>query len=141
MERDRRNSDSDEAVKRDEQAIRELIDQFSRGIRSLDADLVSSVFHPEASSFSLTPRGMCIEPFDAWPKIIEQAAADRAHLFREHFTVRVLSVEVIGTVAAAKVEWEFESAKIIDFYNFIRTDSGWLITNQVYHTSPREKTG
>lgn len=140
MEKDSWNSDSDGAVKQDEQAIGKVIDMFARGIRGLDADLVCSVFHPEANSFSVTPRGICIEPCDAWPKIIQQATTDKAHLFREQFSVEILSVEIVGTVAAAKVRWEFESAGIIDFYNLLKTDSGWLITNQVYHTFPRDKT-
>jgi ketosteroid isomerase-like protein len=118
----------------DEKAIRQAIEQFIQGIRDLDAESIASVFHPDADSLSLTPRGICIEPAEAWPKIIEQAKAESTHMFREDFSVRILNIEVVGTVAAAKVEWTFESARIVDFYNMLKTEGKWLIVNQVYHT-------
>lgn len=139
MDSDGRNSNA--VSNPDKAAIEGLIERFAEGIRTLDADLISSVFHPEASSFSLTSRGICIEPAGAWPKIIEQATADDSHLFREDFSVRSLMIDIAGTAASAKVEWQFESARIIDFYCLIKTDSGWLIANQVYHTFPVNKRG
>jgi hypothetical protein len=133
---DHGHSESDGASGNDDAAILGLIDKFAEGIRSLDGDLVASIFHPDASSFSLTPRGICIEPAKAWADIMKQARGDESHLFHELFSVRVLNIDIAGSVATAKVEWSFESARIVDFYNLLKTDSGWVITNQVYHTFP-----
>ncbi|HUV29953.1 MAG TPA: nuclear transport factor 2 family protein [Acidobacteriota bacterium] len=139
METDDQNLGSDATAKQDEKAILEVIEQFAEGIRKLDPHLVSSVFHPKALSFSITPRGICIEPVEAWPEILRKAREDSDHLFREKFSVQTLNIDIAGTAASAKVEWEFESSKIIDFYNLLEMESGWLITNQVYDTSPLSK--
>jgi hypothetical protein len=141
VESDGQSFGSDAVANQDATAIQKMIERFAEVIRTLDADLVSSVFHPQASSFSLTSRGICIEPAKAWPEIIRKANADSAHLFRERFSVRTVNIDVDGSVASAKVEWKFESARIVDFYNLLKTDRGWLIINQVYHTYTPSKTG
>jgi len=141
MAADGRRSKSDITTSRDEKAIQKIIERFAEGIRTLDANLVSSIFHPEALSFSVTARGICIEPFGAWPEIMRQAGVDNTHIFRERFSTRILKIDIAGTAAIAKVEWKFERARIIDFYNLLKTDDGWLITNQVYHTYPAGKAG
>ena len=134
MEPDNDQSEDEITTKQEDRAIRLAVKQFFEGIRSLDAELISAIFHPHSSSFSVTPRGICIEPAETWPRIIEQAKADSAHLFRERFSVRILGTDIVGTVATAKVEWTFESARIVDFYNLLKTEGMWLIVNQVYHT-------
>lgn len=114
--------------------IESTITEFSNGISKLDAKLISEVFHPRSSSFSLTPRGVCIEPFEAWPDIIKQAKDDRTHLFHEKFSHQTLRIDISGNAASAKVEWIFESARIVDYYNMLKIEGRWLIVNQVYHT-------
>jgi hypothetical protein len=121
----------------EEMAIQGTIDRFACGIRQLDGGLVSSAFHSEGSSFSVTARGICIEPAKAWAEIMRQARNDDAHLFRERFSVQTLHIDVAGTAATAKVEWEFQSTRVVDFYNLLKTGDGWLITGQVYHTFSR----
>jgi len=139
MVTDGQKSDSNTTTKQDDTAIRNIIDRFAEGIRTLNVDFVSSAFHPQALSFSITSRGVCIEPTEAWPEILGMARADSNHIFQEKFSVRTLNIDIAGTAAIAKVEWIFESSRIIDFYNLLKTESGWLITNQVYHTFPRSK--
>ena len=134
MESNKSRSDDEIADELEERAVRLTIERFVQGIRNLDAGLIASVFHPGADSLSITPRGICIEPAEAWPRIIQQARADSGHMFRGDFSVQILNIEVVGTVAAAKVEWIFESARIVDFYNMLKTEGKWLIVNQVYHT-------
>jgi hypothetical protein len=126
---------TDAAVTHNKAAIQKVIDRFVEGIRKLNPDLVSSVFHPKATSFSITPNGICLEPFDSWSEILKKAEADDSHIFNENFTASILNIDIVGTVASAKVEWTFQSCKIVDFYNLIETENGWLITNQVYHTT------
>jgi len=120
-------------------AIRLTIDRFIKGIRELDSELILSAFHPLANSYSMTPNGLCIEPAKAWPKIIRQAKSDKNHLFQQTFSAKILKIEIVRTVAAARVEWTFKNTKIIDFYNMLKTEREWLIVNQVYHTFRSEK--
>jgi hypothetical protein len=125
---------SDASLMAGAEAVEGTIHDFVRGIRDLDAGIIGRVFHPHANSFSLTPRGVCIEPADRWPEIIRQAKADEGHLFQEKFSAEILAVDVDSTAACAKVEWTFSSARIVDFYNLLKVDGRWLIVNQVYCT-------
>ena len=124
----------DASLMAETEAVKSTIHEFIRGIRELDADMIGRAFHPQANSFSVTPRGVCIEPVDRWPEIIRQAHADAGHLFREEFTIRILAVDIDGTAASAKVEWTFRTARIVDFYNLLKADGRWLIVSQVYST-------
>lgn len=139
MAADSYNYKSNTATKQDDQAIRKLISRFVKGIRTLDADLVSSIFHPRALSFSPTSRGVCIEPVETWPETLRIAREDSNHVFREEFSVETLAIDIAGAVAIAKVEWTFESCRIVDFYNLLKMEGGWLIANQVYNTFPLSK--
>jgi hypothetical protein len=118
----------------DNKEIQKVIERFFQGVRDLDAKLISSVFHPQSNSFSLTSRGICIEPAETWSNIIQNAKTDENHLFRERFSSNILKIDIAGTAASVKVEWIFESVKIIDFYNLIKTEGKWYIVNRVYHT-------
>ena len=134
----KKNRADAEAIQ-DSAAIQEVIDKFVEGIRSLNPDLMCSVFHPEAVSLSMTSSGICVESADSWTEILGKAKSDSSHLFNEKFVADTLSIDVVGAVASAKVQWIFQSCKIVDFYNLIRTEIGWLIANQVYHTTRLEK--
>ncbi|UCE25196.1 MAG: nuclear transport factor 2 family protein [Candidatus Zixiibacteriota bacterium] len=122
------------SIEPNRRAIVKTIEQFFDGIRRLDADSITAIFHPRADSFSLTPRGVCIEPAQVWRDIINQVRDNPEHLFHESFSGRILDIDVVGTVGTAKVEWIFKSARIVDFYNLLKVDGNWLIVNQVYHT-------
>jgi hypothetical protein len=125
---------SDSVEARERAAVEDTIRLFTEGIRNLETDKVVRAFHPQATSFSHTPRGICIEPAEKWPGIMDKAKTDVKHLFQEDSSVRILSVDVVGMAAAAKVEWIFQSARIVDFYNLLKVDNHWCIVNQVYHT-------
>lgn len=118
-------------------AVRSVIHQFCDGISNLDAAAIALAFHDDGSSFSVTPRGLCIEPAANWPGIIEKAKNDSSHLFRQQHSKRTLKIDIVGTVAAAKVEWLFETTRIVDFYNLAKIDGRWYIMNQVYHVFNR----
>jgi hypothetical protein len=119
--------------KQDENAILQTIQQFIDGISNLDAEIIAATFHPEATSFSCTSRGVCVEPASTWHQMIDQARSDPNHLFRQECSTRILDIDVVDTAAAAKVEWIFGDTRVVDFYNLLRVDDRWYIVNQVYH--------
>jgi len=130
-----KNKNSNKNVQEnDYDAIKLLIERFSSGIRELDHKIISSVFHQKSNSFSLTSRGVCFEPYEAWTKIIKSAKSNDAHIFKENFSINIIKIDVIKTIASAKVEWNFENTRIVDLYNLIKEDDDWVIVNQVYHT-------
>lgn len=120
-------------------AVREVIHQFCDGIGNLDAAAIAQAFHADGSSFSVTPRGLCIEPAANWTEIIEKAKSDPGHLFRQKHSNRILKIDIVSSVAAAKVEWLFETTRVLDFYNLAKIDGRWYIMNQVYHVFDRSQ--
>ena len=118
-------------------AVRSVIRRFCDGITNLDVVAIADAFHADGSSFSVTPRGLCIEPSANWTEIIEKAKSDPGHLFRQEHSYRILKIDVAGSVAAAKVEWLFKTTRVLDFYNLAAIDGRWFIMNQVYHVFNR----
>ena len=120
-------------------AVREVIHQFCDGISNLDAAAIGKAFHADGCSFSVTPRGLCIEPAANWPEIIENAKNDSGHLFRQKHSKRILRIDIVDSVAAAKVEWFFKTTRVLDLYNLAKINGRWYIMNQVYHVFDRSK--
>ncbi len=120
----------------DEEAIHETLNYFFTGLDSLDADIIKKAFHPQARSFSMTSRGLCEEPPDHWDRTCAAAKTDPQHPFHNRSREKnIVSLDITGTAAAAKVEWIFSGFMFTDYYNLLKIDGRWYIMGEVYHTT------
>jgi hypothetical protein len=55
----------------------------------------------------------------------------------EEGQLRVVSVEVIGTAASAKVEEVYATSVYVDYLNLLRLNGQWRIVNKIYVALPR----
>jgi aldose sugar dehydrogenase len=44
---------------------------------------------------------------------------------------RIISLDITGNIAAAKCELETAKAVFTDYFNLIRTEAGWVITDKI----------
>ena len=61
--------------------------------------------------------------FSCWPCFIHKKSKKK-----------ILSIDVTGTAASAKVELAFSDAVYTDYYNLLKIGDQWYIMNTTYHT-------
>jgi hypothetical protein len=120
----------------DKQAIQEALHRYCRGLDRLDADLIASVYHPDARE---NHSGLLIEGSRAGEMLVEKAR-DRA--VSRHCITNIL-IHVDGDVAdcesywlALNVSYEGETAVVSSSHGryvdrFERRDGAWKISRRV----------
>jgi hypothetical protein len=60
------------------------------------------------------------------------ATADEAQRKR-----RIVSVDVSGDAAQAKVELDYPTTFFTDYFNLLKVDGKWMIVNKTFHARPK----
>jgi hypothetical protein len=63
-------------------------------------------------------------------------AADEAQRKR-----RIVSVDVTGNAASAKVELDYPSAKLTDYMSLLKVGNEWRIVNKIFTAEPKTQDG
>lgn len=99
-----------------------------------DADRLAAIFLPQSSLFARAADGTpAVLGRDAWLDIVRgrQSARDAGH----RNTNQVFSVEVIGTMALARVTASHPPNRFDDFLSLVKTADGWRIVAKTYSVS------
>ena len=130
--------DPGEGVIDDHHAIVQVLEDYFSGLYTGDVDLLRSVFHPEAASFSDIGGQGYHKPVEDW--FADVANRTSSAQLGERCNMRVLSVDVLHSIAMAKVH---VPARGFDYYNYLsllRQDGRWLIVNKVFDDLPPVST-
>ncbi len=115
-----------------EQAIREVIQIYFDCMYESSAEKAHQAFHPSAKVVGYT-RGelqqMTVEDFAGFvarqqPSAKEQGAPER---------LDILSIEIAGDTAVARVRDDYLNLTFLDTLSFIKIDDRWQIYNKLYH--------
>ena len=115
-----------------ESAIREVIQTYFDCMYESSAEKARQAFHPSAKVVGYT-RGelqqMSVEDFAEFvarqqPSAKEQGAPER---------LDILSIEVAGDTAVARVRDDYLNLTFLDTLSFIKFDDRWQIYNKLYH--------
>ena len=112
---------------------------FNGAFNDLDTEAMRKGFHPEFAIFSAKGNDINRYPIDTWVKGIEnrKQAAD-FDASRSKMDCKILSLDVTGGCAAAKVEMSKDGEKIYtDYLSLLKFDDGWKIVAKVYHAHPK----
>jgi putative lumazine-binding protein len=117
----------------EEAAVRAALEHYLQGHATGDGAHFSAVFHPESKLFwvrdgQLMQRTSADYIADAPGK----PAADEAQRKR-----RIVSVDVTGNAASAKIELDYPSAKLTDYMSLLKIGGQCKIVNKIF-TSERK---
>lgn len=97
-----------------------------------NGDLMRQAFHPEAKLFWNDDDGLAQRPSpefaDLFTGRVAQDEADRKR--------RVVSVDITGDVAVAKIELDYPRVFITDYMTLIRVGDEWKIINKTFTRGP-----
>lgn len=114
----------------DEAAVRAAVNHYLQGHALGSPDEFSKAFHPDAMLFWVTPDGALGKRTSG--EYIKGAsgkpAADEPQRKRH-----ILSVDIAGTAAVAKVELDYPTVHFIDYLSLLKVNGEWKVINKIFH--------
>ena len=113
--------------------IEAVIGHYFQGHATGVGDHFERAFHPDAQMYSAGDDGLRQTALRTWWEGPDgEPAADEADRHR-----RIVSVDVSGSVATAKLELDYPGALIHDYVTLVKTDGRWQIVTKAFSVVPR----
>ena len=120
----------------DEAAIRQTVQYYFDGGKNRDSLTLRKAFHPEARMLFARDGKLVLVPIGEY---ITRVGSERLKPGEVDSTERkVVSVDVVGDAAVAKLELKRPDAVLIDYMSLLKVDGRWLIVNKIFTRETRE---
>ena len=120
----------------DEAAIRQTIQYHFDGGRNRDSLTLRKAFHPDARMLFAREGKLVVVPIGEY---ITRVGSEKAAPGAVDSTERkVVSVDVEGDAAVAKLELRRPEVVLTDYMSLLKVDGRWLIVNKIFSRKTRE---
>jgi len=120
----------------DDRAIRQHIERYYfEGVRRSDTAAAHRAFHPVVTMYFVRDGAFAQRSIPDWLAGI----AERAPTPPAPDTVprRILSVDVTGNAAMAKLELAYPDALVTDYMSLLKVNGEWTIVGKIFDRQPR----
>jgi hypothetical protein len=115
----------------DENGIREAIGHYIEGMRTGNVEVLRQGFHQQAILCGYLGDEMIAAPIDGLFDWVNSNPAPATT--GEAFDCEVLSLEITGRVASAKVR-ETHEGTVIDYFDLLKVGDRWSIVSKLWDT-------
>ncbi len=123
----------------DEAAVRQTVQYYFDGGKNGDSLTLRKAFHPEARMLFAREGKLVVVPIGEY---ITRVGSERPEPGRVDSTERkVVSVDVVGDAATAKIELRRPDALLTDYMSLLKVDGRWLIVNKIFTREARGGRG
>lgn len=120
----------------DEAAIRQTVQYYFDGGKTRDSLTLRKAFHPEARMLFAREGKLVVVPIGEY---ITRVGSESLKPGEVDSTERkVVSVDVVGDAAVAKLELKRPNAVLTDYMSLLKVDGRWLIVNKIFTRDMRE---
>jgi hypothetical protein len=120
----------------EETAIRRHIERYYfEGVRSSDTAAAHRAFHPVLTMYSVRDGALAPRTVADWLKGIAERAPRPPK--PDGVPRRVVSVDITGTAAMAKLELDYPDATIIDYMSLLKVNGEWTIVGKIFDRRPK----
>lgn len=120
----------------DEAAIRQTVQYYFDGGKNRDSLTLRKAFHPEARMLFAREGKLVVVPIGEY---ITRVGSESLKPGEVDSTERkVVSVDVMGDAAVAKLELKRPNAVLTDYMSLLKVDGRWLIVNKIFTRDMRE---
>jgi hypothetical protein len=118
----------------EENGIREAINYYSEGMRTPNLEILRKAFHPVAILCGYLGDEMIAAPIEALYDWVASSPAP------ERYQLSILTIEVTGRVASAKVRETDTHGDFADYFHLLKDGDRWWIVSKVWDamTVPEE---
>jgi hypothetical protein len=121
----------------DEAAIRQTVQYYFDGGKNRDSLTLRKAFHPEARMLFVRDGKLTVVPIGEY---ITRVGSDRREPGEVDSTERkVVSVDVVGDAAVAKLKLKRPDALLTDYMSLLKVDGRWLIVNKIFTRETRRE--
>jgi hypothetical protein len=121
----------------DEAAIRQTVQYYFDGGKHRDSLTLRKAFHPEARMLFSRDGKLVVVPIGEY---ITRVGSERLKPGEVDSTERkVVSVDVVGDAAVAKIELKRPNALLTDYMSLLKVDGRWLIVNKIFTREARQE--
>ena len=115
----------------DENGIREAINYYAEGMRTGNVEVLRQGFHEQAILCGYLGDEMIAAPIEGLYTWVNSNPAPV--ITGEPFECEVLSLEITGRVASAKVR-ETHEGTVIDYFHLLKHEARWWIVSKLWDT-------
>jgi hypothetical protein len=113
-----------------EAEVRAALQHYLMGHATGDGAHHREVFHPDSKLyFNRDGKFNALTSAEYIARASGKPAADEAQRKR-----RIVSVDVTGDAAVAKIELDYPSALLTDYFTLLKVDGKWMIMNKIFHS-------
>jgi hypothetical protein len=119
----------------DEAAIRQTVQYYFDGGKNRDSLTLRKAFHPDARMLFAREGKLVVVPIGEY---ITRVGSEQLKPGEVDSTERkVVSVDVVGDAAVAKLELKRPDARLIDYMSLLKVDGRWQIVNKIFTRETR----
>ena len=120
----------------DEAAIRQTVQYYFDGGRNRDSLTLRKAFHPEARMLFAREGKLVVVPIGEYITRVRSESLKPGEV--DSTERKVVSVDVVGDAAVAKLELKRPNAALTDYMSLLKVDGRWLIVNKIFTRDMRE---
>ena len=118
-------------VNPDEEAIRQVVGYYFEGGTAGDSSVVAKAFHKSAMMFYVRDTAFMQVPI--FPEYLSRVAAPRpAGAPRDQTKKEIVSIDIAGTAAVAKLKLTQPNAVLTDYMSLLKINGEWKIVNKIF---------
>ena len=120
----------------DERAIRRHIERYYfEGVRQSDTAAAHRAFHPVLTMYSARDGALAQRSLEEWLTAIAERAPDPPK--PDDVSRRIVSVDVTGNAAMAKLELVSPDATVTDYMSLLKLNGEWIIVGKIFDRKPK----
>ena len=120
----------------DEAAIRQTVQYYFDGGKNRDSLTLRKAFHPEARMLFAREGKLVVVPIGEYITRVGSESLKPGEV--DSTDRKVVSVDVVGDAAVAKLELKRPNAVLTDYMSLLKVDGRWLIVNKIFTRDMRE---
>ena len=118
-------------VNPDEEAIRKVVGYYFEGGTAGDSSIVAKAFHKSAMMFFVRDTAFVQMPI--FSEYLARVAAPRpAGAPRDQTKKEIISIDIAGTAAVAKLRLTQPNAELTDYMSLLKIGGEWKIVNKIF---------
>jgi protease I len=121
----------------DEAAIRQTVQYYFDGGKNRDSLTLRKAFHPDARMLFARDGKLVVVPIGEYITRVGSERRDPAAV--DSTERKVVSVDVEGDAAVAKLELKRPEAVLTDYMSLLKVDGRWLIVNKIFTREQRRE--
>jgi protease I len=122
------------AQESDKALVEKTVTYYLDGGTNNDFETLKKAFHKNATMKFISKEGYKeVNALEFFKKVIKPGP-------KQNRKTNIISIDITGNAAQAKLEIEYETFVFIDYMNLLKVDGEWKVVNKIFYRKPKTAT-